>query len=215
MIPQSSLAFDHLAVACRTLAEGVDHIEKNLGVIMPPGGAHPAMGTHNRLMALNECEFLEAIAVNPEADAPSRTRWFGLDTFDAAARLGTWVVGTRDIDTSLALLTARLPDVDLGKPTRITRGDLSWLITIRDDGSMPFDGAFPALIQWPVGQHPAARMIDMGCSLASMTIEHPEGARIADALQGLLDDRRFVILTGSACRMRAEIASPTGIRVLF
>jgi hypothetical protein len=42
------LYLDHLTVAALTLDEGVEHVRRSLGV-MPPGGAHPLMGTHKSL----------------------------------------------------------------------------------------------------------------------------------------------------------------------
>jgi hypothetical protein len=43
------LYLDHLTVAALTLDEGVEHVRPSLGVVMPPGGAHPLMGTHKSL----------------------------------------------------------------------------------------------------------------------------------------------------------------------
>jgi hypothetical protein len=43
------LYLDHLTVAALTLDEGVEHVRRSLGVVMPPGGAHPLMGTHKIL----------------------------------------------------------------------------------------------------------------------------------------------------------------------
>ena len=56
------LSLDHLVVAALTLEAGVDHVFRSLGVAIPPGGAHPLMGTHNHLMQLGEGVFLEVIA---------------------------------------------------------------------------------------------------------------------------------------------------------
>ena len=66
--------FDHLVVAAR-----VDYIEEKLGVVMPYGGQHPKMGTHNHLIQLGNGTFLEVIAIKPELPSPQRPRWFGLD----------------------------------------------------------------------------------------------------------------------------------------
>lgn len=210
----SSLVFDHLAVTSRTLDDGVEHVRDHTGIDMPLGGRHPLMATHNRLMALGDAEFLEVIAIDPAAPAPARPRWFALDRFAGDPRIGTWVLGTDDIETALETLSARLPDVDPGRPVRLTRGDLRWLISVRDDGSMPFDGTFPALIQWPKGTHPAARMSGDGCSLARLIIEHPEGEQIATALDGLLRDTRIVVREGVRPHLAAELITPRGVRAL-
>ena len=44
------LRLDHLALSCERLADGVGALEMALGVPLAPGGVHPLMGTHNRLL---------------------------------------------------------------------------------------------------------------------------------------------------------------------
>lgn len=88
------LALDHITVSARSLAEGVAAVELALGVRAPVGGTHPSMGTHNHLLRLGPSLFLEIIAINPEAPAPARPRWFGLDGaswFDAPPRRTDWI----------------------------------------------------------------------------------------------------------------------------
>ena len=152
---------DHIAVAAHTLAQGVEYVRACLGIEMPYGGAHPRMGTHNHLVRLGPAVFLEVIAVDPAAPAPARPRWFGLDDpalqaeLAAAPRLLTWVVRTGDI--AGALLACSRP---LGAIQPMTRGELRWLITFPDDGTMVDGGAMPALIHWHgPGEHPAGRML--------------------------------------------------------
>jgi hypothetical protein len=64
----------------------------------------------------------------------------------------TWVARTSDITSGLA----KIPHA-AGPAITLTRGDLAWLISVPPDGSMPYDGAFPTLIEWPEGPHPASR----------------------------------------------------------
>ncbi len=82
MTNKAKLKLDHITVVARTLEEGAAHIKRQLGIDMPKGGAHPAMGTHNRLLSLGETAFLELIAIDPDATPPSHPRWFNLDRFD-------------------------------------------------------------------------------------------------------------------------------------
>ena len=102
------LDFDHLVIGAASLRQGVDWVEGKLGVVMPPGGSHPRMGTHNHLTALGRDSFLEVIAVDPAAEPPARPRWFALDdparrtSLEAQPRLLTWVCATGDIEASLA-----------------------------------------------------------------------------------------------------------------
>lgn len=214
MDPRSPLVFDHIAVACRTLAEGTTHIQQQIGLTIPAGGAHPIMGTHNRLMALSDTEFLEAIAVDPGAPAPARARWYALDSFHDEPRIATWVLGTRDLRGALDVLQKRLPHVDLGVPLQVMRDQLMWHLSVPEDGAMPFDGAFPALIEWSDSVHPAGRMADLNAQLHSMNIVHPQGDVIRQALGDLFPDDRFTIAKGDALSIEAQIETPDGMRTL-
>ena len=203
------LVFDHLAVAAATLDAGVARVRDALGVEMPPGGRHPLMATHNRLARLGADEFLEVIAIDPDA-APSRPRWFGLDRFgDAAPRIGTWVVRTDDIEATLA----RLPP-ECGPAIEVTRGDLAWRLSVPEDGSMPFDGTFPTIIEWPVRPLPATRMTDVGCALEALAVRHPEAKRIESLIGDALADPRVRFEPAEAIGLEATIATPTGSRRL-
>jgi hypothetical protein len=210
----SRACLDHLTVAALTLEEGVAHVRRALGVALPFGGAHPLMGTHNHLMQLGEGIFLEIIAPDP-AVTPQRTRWFGLDdprmraSLEGAPRLIHWVARVADLAFAL-----REIDGASGEVVPVTRGTLSWLISVPRDGSMPFDGAFPTLIEWPAGPHPSARMANLGCQFEQLSIVHPEGDRLSKALEPVITDDRIVISTGPATQIRATINTPNGQRQL-
>ena len=207
-------ALDHLTVAALTLEQGVDHVRRALGVVVPPGGAHPLMGTHNCLMQLGDGVFLEIIAPDPAA-TPRRTRWFSLDDSRMRARLEqtpqliSWVVRVADLGKALHTV-----DKSVGEAVHLTRGTLSWLISVPSDGSMAFDGALPTLIEWPAGPHPASGMADLGCRLEHLRIEHPENTRIAEALAPICSDARVTISGGAIPRLWATIKTPNGLREL-
>ncbi len=187
--------------------EGVASIEAVLDVPLAPGGAHPIMGTHNRLLSLGPDEYLEVIARDPAAPDPDRARWFALDHFVGAPRLTHWICRTDDLAAALAQAPA-----GAGRPIALTRGDLRWRMAVPDDGRLPFDGGHPALIAWD-GPHPAPRLPDMGCRLAWLEVGHPK----AEALRGVLaalDDPRIRIIRTEVPRLRAGIITPGGERVI-
>ncbi len=179
-----------------------------LGIDMPPGGTHPRMGTHNRLLGLGPSDFLEVIAVDPAARTPRVGRWYGLDGFDESPRIGTWILGTPDIARSLAHAHA-----DSGPAVQAIRGDLEWVISVPADGSMPMQGASPTLIQWPVGPLPATGMERLGCTLADLTVSHPLAEEIAERLSGQFDDPRVRFVRGPV-GFEATFETPSGQRVL-
>ncbi|QRF58515.1 VOC family protein [Variovorax paradoxus] len=193
---------DHLVIAAASLAEGVAWCEATLGVVPAPGGAHPLMGTHNRLLNVaSEAyprAYAEIIAIEP-GQAPSRPntrRWFDLD--DAELQAGLAQHGPR-----LIHFVARVPDaraaiqalareehaqIDRGQLLEASRdtaaGRLEWQIAVRDDGQRLFYGALPTLIQWgPV--HPVDAMPASGLALRSLHATHPRAPALSAALSAI------------------------------
>lgn len=188
---------DHIIVAAASLAQGVAWCEEVLGVTPGPGGQHPLMGTHNRLLKIAtstfEDAYLEIIAIDPAAAPPQRVRWFGLDEPERRASLAQ---GPR-----LIHVVARSPQVDMhrfgliqiglqpGEPVKAGRdtpqGPLAWQILVRDDGRLLCGGALPTLIQWD-GRHPTQAMPDSGVTLSALTLRGvPARARDVLRLQGV------------------------------
>lgn len=197
---------DHLAVSCMSLAEGAEAVAAALGVRLEPGGAHPTMGTHNRLLSLGPDEYLEVIAIDPEAPPPGRPRWFRLDGFQGKPRLTNWVARVDDLDAALA---GAAPGT--GRATDLARGDFRWRMAVPDDGRLPFDDAHPALIEWQGGLKPQDRLPDAGCRLERLEIAHPDADRLREAVR--LADQRVVYVPGPKA-LRATIRTPKGVRML-
>lgn len=205
---------DHITVTAANLDEGAAWVTQALGVTPQPGGEHPRMGTHNLLMRLSDSTFLEIIAINPAAPAPSRPRWFDLDRRapDAPPTLSTWVVRCEDIQASAA--ASPLP---LGVIEPMSRGALNWHITIPSDGMVPLDGVAPALIAWQTPVHPAQHMPELGLRLLAWEIHHPEPAKVQALLAALhLQTPVTVQATppGATAHLRARLLTPNGERVL-
>ncbi len=200
------LRLDHIAVVCGRLEDGVAAVEAALGLPLVAGGQHALMATHNRLMGLGDV-YLEVIAPDPVQPAPAWPRWFDLDRVTGAPRLANWVAASDGLEADLALSPP-----GAGVPVALARGDLRWRMGVPGDGVLPFDGAFPALIQWD-GPHPVERLPDAGARLVGLRVAHPQGAALRAALAGRLDDPRVTITTGTLA-LQAEIATPQGLRRL-
>ena len=176
----STNSLDHLVVAARTVEEGGAWIQSLLGVAPVPGGKHATMGTHNRLLRLGAREYLEIIAVDPDAPAPSRPRWFSLDTpemvelLEQGPALVHWVMRTDDIVRDAARCPDELEILDL------SRGAYRWRIGVPRDGHLPCGGHCATLIQWEGNMHPAANLPESGCEIAELvTTGAAPRARIA------------------------------------
>jgi hypothetical protein len=202
------MRLDHLAVSALTLEEGVAAVEAALGVALAPGGKHAHMATHNRPLALGDI-YLEVIAPDPAAPRPAWPRWFDLDRFTGPPRLTNWVAACDDLDAEVALGPA-----GVGVPVALARGDLRWRMAVPDDGRLPLDGAFPALIQWQGPLHPAAMLPDAGVRLERLEIAHPEAAGLRAALAGRFSDGRVIVVAGPQKALSALFSTPHGFRVL-
>ena len=193
-------ALDHLVIMAASLPEGVAWCEATLGVTPGPGGEHPLMGTHNRLLRIATADFpnayFEIIAINPVANKDQRTLgscWFDMENPGLSAHVARngpqlihWVARVPDVQAAVADLAALGIDRgDVLQASRATPGGLlQWQITVRPDGQRLFDGCLPTLIQWG-DVHPAASMPDSGVTLRSLDLRHPDATALRGACDGL------------------------------
>jgi hypothetical protein len=217
-----STEVDHLVVAAATLEEGVRWCESTLGVTPAPGGTHPTMGTHNRLLSLSSAAFprsyLEIIAIDPTMPKVQRLRWYRLDEAALKDRLATHgpqlinvSVRTTMIETHRRSLVNH--GLNPGVPIAVHRdtpvGRLSWHVLARDDGGLEAGGLVPTLIQWD-GPHATEQLPDQGCTLQSLRLDGlPTGARDVLRLANAVIDP-----TAAPAAIRAEIATPRGVVAL-
>lgn len=201
------LELDHLTIAAETLEEGRTYVEDALGAALQPGGQHAHFGTHNMLLGLEDGLYLEVITVDPSAPPPDCPRWFGLDRFRGKPRMTNWICRTND----LSALVERHPQA--GQPMALARGDLRWQMAVPSDGILPFDGAFPAVIEWSGAAHPAKRLDASGCRLLRLTIRHPDATDLQSTLAAEFADDRVAIEVGDPA-FCAEFDTPAGRRVL-
>lgn len=202
------LVFDHLAVSALTLAEGVAAVEDLLGLNLQGGGRHPHMATHNCLIGMGDL-YLEVIAPDPSQPAPDWPRWFDLDHFSGPPHLTNWVARCENLDAALA---ASPPGT--GIPLALQRGDYRWSMAVPEDGRLPFDGAFPALIRWQGSLHPAKTLPDQRLRLTRLDIAHPQASGLKPLLARLCPDPRIHVVPGPEKALRAELTTPHGTRVL-
>ena len=211
---------DHLVVAAASLEQGAAWCEATLGVPPGPGGEHPLMGTHNRLLRVATVDYprayLEVIAVQPGRAPQQGRRWFDLDdetVRDTLARTGPRLLhfAASVPDAAAAVAALRILDIDRGEPaaaSRLTpRGLLAWRITVRPDGQRLWQGLLPTLIEW--GEtHPAASMPESGLTLQSLTASHPRAEALRPAYEAL--GLRGVALREGPANLCAVLETPRG-----
>lgn len=211
---------DHLVVGATSLDEGVAWCRDTLGVEPGPGGEHPLMGTHNRLLRVATVDFprayFEIIAVQPGRQPQQGKRWFDLDDEALQAslrrsgpRLLHFVASVPDLRAALGGLKALA--IDRGAAVRASRmtprGPLEWQIAIRPDGARLFDGALPTLIEWGEA-HPAAGMPESGVTLQAMGVSHPQADRLQAAYRAIGLDQ--VPVKAGDAKLCAVLETPRG-----
>ena len=217
-------ALDHLVVLAHTLDQGVAWCEKTLGVTPGPGGEHPLMGSHNRLLRIDSTAFprvyLEIIAINSVSSSAlpvGSKRWFDMDNEllqklvqQTGPQLIHWVARVPDVHCALQGLKPL--GIDCGKVVEASRGTpaglLKWQITVRADGQRLFDGCLPALIQWD-GPHPTDNMAHSGLKLGSFHLAHPSGAELKTAFQTI--GLNGLKLRSGPASIHAMLQTPNGV----
>jgi hypothetical protein len=84
-------------------------------------------------------------------------------------------------------------------------------MAVPEDGMLPFDGAFPALIEWETAPPTFA---ETGLRLTALVLRHPEAEGLRAALDGLIRDDRITIETGGPAALVARLDTPVGPRTL-
>lgn len=190
-----STEIDHIVVVADSLDQGAAWCEATLGVVPGSGGKHAFMGTHNRLLNLSSPAFpacyLEIIAIDPDAVAPTRPRWFGMDApglraqVRNAPRLVHFVARSNAIDDLHTALAAVGQDAGqiVAAERQTPQGLLTWRLALQVDGNFAARGALPTLIAWR-GVHPTDAMPASPVGLAAVHL-----AGLAEAAQQAMDLR--------------------------
>lgn len=179
---------DHIVIGAADLISGTKILENKLSAKFSPGGEHKIMGTHNSLLKLQSNIYLEIIATNPNANKPSRQRWFSLDEsgikekIKKSPRLLCWVVEVDDIED-----TVKKCGYNPGEILRLSRDELTWKVTVPSNGKLVENGVLPVLIQWPKNQHPSKKLNNSKVSINKISLFHPEPHKIRSIISNLIE----------------------------
>lgn len=211
---------DHIVVAANTLDEGRQWARDVLGVEPAGGGKHDGLATHNTLLWFDHKRYLEIIAIDPEAGAPSFPRWFGLDTDEVRTliahepRLVAWVARCSGAPDAIERMAAT-PGFDARVVRPASRGDFRWRFAFTADGRRNAGGVLPHLIQWDCAMHPCDRLPESGVSLTSLTLGAVAPERAAATLEMLsFSDDIVQVGQSSSPQLVATLQTPRGLVVL-
>jgi Glyoxalase-like domain len=226
--PVNTSVVDHLVVLAASLEQGCAWSERVLGVTPGPGGEHPLMGSHNRLINVSGPAFgrsyVEIIAIQPGVaphKTPGQKRWFDMDDPVLEARVARegpllihFVVAVSAVAAAAKALAAH--GLDRGHVVQASRqsaaGLLGWRITVRDDGQRLFYGGLPSLIEWTGTAHPADAMAASGVTLEALEFSHPRPDSLTDAYAAI--GLTGVTASQGAPSLKATLMTPHGRVVL-
>ena len=114
------------------------------------------------------------------------------------------MVNTTDLDA----VVANSP-VDLGEIVHFQRGDRSWRLTVPKDGHLPESGLLPAFIEWSPGPHPSTGQMDLGATLMSIQVSHPDPDAFNKLLQALDVGHLVDVVQGEAA-LSFSLNTPKG-----
>ncbi len=211
---------DHIVVAAKTLDEGRAWARETLGVDAIGGGKHDGLATHNALVRLNVNRYLEIIAIDPDADAPTFPRWFGLDTEEVrervahGPRLVAWVARCEGVSDAIDQL-AKTPGYAANVVRPASRADFRWRFAFTPDGARIADGALPHLIQWDCDVQPCDRLPLSDVALTALMLGAPEPGRLTETLHALhFADGCVQVGQSTTAHLVAMLQTPLGSVVL-
>src|SRR5262249_40656597 len=106
-------ALDHLVYAVPDLNDALDNLARQLGVVLLPGGSHPAWGTRNAILPLSASTYLEVIGPDPDGSFAGPPAVFGINQL-TQPRLATWAAKGADLPG--IILRGHQANIRLGQP---------------------------------------------------------------------------------------------------
>ena len=198
-------SFDHLQLGCGDLDQGIDFVERRLGVRAAIGGVHPGRGSRNALLSFGGRQYLEIIAPDP---AQSEIVHYPQLRSMTDPRLIGWAAHPPDI----AALAKQLQEnkVEFTGPSDGSRKRpdgtaLNWkTINLADDRH----GLLPFFIQWsPDSVHPS-KDAPAKCTLDYFEILSADPQELAATLKRIGID--FPVQRSDKTRLQAVISGPKG-----
>lgn len=197
---------DHFMIAANDLDRLSDYFSAATGIDPAPGGSHPDLGTHNRLIATTSQIYLELIAPNPALDSSSDLRE-GISKIDTSTLHR--IIVRESLERFPAIVEAyRHAGVEATvRPLsrKAASGEvLRWHLLMPADGNAY--GAFaPLFIDWGEATHPSSSLPAAPCTVVSCRASHPR----PESVRALWKEIRFDLPVEEGPESRIEVLLDT------
>ena len=145
------------------------------------------MGAQNQRLKWQWDAELGMNGENGSVDNQSRHRWGSCDerstkeNIKHSPRALCWVLEVDNIEN-----TVKKCGYNPGEILQISRGELTWKITVPSNGGLADNGVLPALIEWPSDQHPSKKLTNSKVSIIKLSLFHPESYKIKNIISHLI-----------------------------
>jgi hypothetical protein len=207
------MRFDHVVYGVPDLKHAIQSFQEKAGIAPVIAGKHPLLGTHNAVLSLGNLQYLEFIALDPEAPKMERKlpSWCAALIHLSRPKIMTWVVQTDTIEKTVNELNA-LGNFHIDPPQTITREKpdgtkISFNIAFKKEPPPPDDGLIPFLINWGQSPHPSTS-VECKCQLKEWYGCHPDADRISSILKKV--GIEFLIKKADTPSMHLALKTPKG-----
>lgn len=204
---------DHFMYAGRNLEDLCSQFAGLSGIQATPGGSHPTLGTHNRLLGSGSRSqtYLELIAPDHSTEVRSEMR----SSLEALSRpqLHRLIMRCTSMDFSSLAAAYRKAGIDapVHDLQRLTPdgGTLSWRLMI--PGANPYGLFAPFFIDWLDSPHPS-QGLDARLSVLDCEAGHPQAEQLAKLWKDL--GVEIALRSADVPYMRVLLDTPRGIVAL-
>lgn len=170
---------DHFMIAANDLERLSEYFTTLTGIPAAPGGSHPDLGTHNKLVATTTDVYLELIAPNPALNVSSGLREV-IEQMEDPVVHRMIVLGQLD----------RFPDIvqayeKAGVPAEVkplsratSTGEVLHWHLLMPAARNEFGIFAPLFIDWGEATHPSRSLPPAPCTLVDIQAAHPEPERV-------------------------------------
>lgn len=204
---------DHVVYGVPDLKQAIKIFQEKAGIAPVIAGKHPHLGTHNAVLSLGNLQYLEFIALDPEAPKMERKlpSWCALLIGLTKPKIMTWVVQTSNIEKTVQDLNAN-GNYHIDPPEAFSRvksdgTKISMKLAFKKEPPAPCDGLVPFLIDWGKSSHPSTT-VECKCSIKEWYGTHPDADNISKILSKAGID--FKIKKAATASMHLILKTPKG-----